>query len=1042
MGRGLDISIQGDEQEQHRIQLEHNLQHTDISFHLSSTPDDYSDDDVEHPRHNSAPSPRSAGFASFHHLSNDDYVHDGHSHIHPWSFRSADDEDGINPYTAESMSTAAHHASALTINAGLAGRGVRRDMSMSGVEYDPDRPVHDMIAGIDSRFSAFDIDPSRSKQAAASINFDPLVVDDTGEIDRVLNNSYSATPRPKLSDALNRLAFSPKRPRSAQSHTSSSSSSRPQSPRSPPTQLQLYPQDQPSQRQQHVPSAPTPRRPSAANVPDYDIPTPRPASKLRYAQETPSQQKPRTPTPSSAKSEFTKLARGLARELEESRWDAAQPRPSPRQGAPFIDAPVTQSTVHDRRHKSRAAERNPLRDIVNAPPVLPTPSKVNKSLHLPDVTGLTSAVESPAKGGLRYYGYEDDEHAAAEAEARLLAVLNNVHLKLKHLEDENGISRRRVRELELELDECKQQVARERARVLDIEKSTSRQRSDKVRVVEATRRAHVEEQEENAKRYREAVEEKKALEALITTLRTNLARLTSELATHQRLLDELRTFRDSDASALKEKSEEVDRLRKEVERLAGEVEVLRGVVEEGLKERRMVRESMSLSYVTDIPEHSRANATLAPAPPALGQVVEEEGEDEEEGEEEAVVDAPRLEVEDHRIGEDEEEVSIGVQATMAQSSTSFSRRPDRTIRTDLATIQSTTGVDTSTRGFINTRELDRISVELEERRSERSISVFSHSQSSASSSRSALRPSRSPSPLPSKDLLKVDRSSVSGTSRFTRDDRDDGYASAADRSVYSRAESPAPSIVRSEPEPLAHSRRVPSTRPSAPTPARSTKVPGRSCPPATPFPQIRGTNLERLFFSAPEHNAKSCPVCHRRRRATTIDPIHTFDCRTEATTQEAHLEDDEGFGEGSDELGHGPLPSRHKGKGKQRSNVAFAEDEAPRKLGDDKLPPQTVLARVLRELEDDFTHYKGIYTELADQYKIMDAASDVAKRNVLAQHLREVIDVLEQKGDQIASLYDLLTFKDKPLSSNERPVPSATASWGRARGSRKQSAAS
>ncbi|KAH8986027.1 hypothetical protein EDB92DRAFT_1881245 [Lactarius akahatsu] len=27
----------------------------------------------------------------------------------------------------------------------------------------------------------------------------------------------------------------------------------------------------------------------------------------------------------------------------------------------------------------------------------------------------------------------------------------------------------------------------------------------------------------------------------------------------------------------------------------------------------------------------------------------------------------------------------------------------------------------------------------------------------------------------------------------------------------------------------------------------------------------------------------------------------------------------------------------------------------------DKLPPQTVLVQVLRELEDDFTHYKGIH---------------------------------------------------------------------------------
>lgn len=38
-----------------------------------------------------------------------------------------------------------------------------------------------------------------------------------------------------------------------------------------------------------------------------------------------------------------------------------------------------------------------------------------------------------------------------------------------------------------------------------------------------------------------------------------------------------------------------------------------------------------------------------------------------------------------------------------------------------------------------------------------------------------------------------------------------------------------------------------------------------------------------------------------------------------------------------------------------------------------------------------------IYIELAEQYKLMDAISNVLKRNVLAEHLKEVIDVLEQK---------------------------------------------
>jgi len=39
----------------------------------------------------------------------------------------------------------------------------------------------------------------------------------------------------------------------------------------------------------------------------------------------------------------------------------------------------------------------------------------------------------------------------------------------------------------------------------------------------------------------------------------------------------------------------------------------------------------------------------------------------------------------------------------------------------------------------------------------------------------------------------------------------------------------------------------------------------------------------------------------------------------------------------------------------------------------------------------------SIYVELADEYKEMDAASNVAQRNTLAKHLREVVDVLEQK---------------------------------------------
>lgn len=40
---------------------------------------------------------------------------------------------------------------------------------------------------------------------------------------------------------------------------------------------------------------------------------------------------------------------------------------------------------------------------------------------------------------------------------------------------------------------------------------------------------------------------------------------------------------------------------------------------------------------------------------------------------------------------------------------------------------------------------------------------------------------------------------------------------------------------------------------------------------------------------------------------------------------------------------------------------------------------------------------RSIYVELADQYKDMDPVSNVRKRNMLAQHLHEVVDTMEQK---------------------------------------------
>ena len=158
-----EASIVGDEQEQYRIQMEQQLQHTEISFHLSSTPDDCSD--VEYPRHRSDPHSFS-GLPSFEHPSREAFpVNDPTA---PWSYRTMDDDDAIHPFAGETVSTTAHHASALTLSAGLGGRGARRDMSLSGAEYDPDRPLQGIMAGLDARYNKQTTKSSQSKNMVRS----------------------------------------------------------------------------------------------------------------------------------------------------------------------------------------------------------------------------------------------------------------------------------------------------------------------------------------------------------------------------------------------------------------------------------------------------------------------------------------------------------------------------------------------------------------------------------------------------------------------------------------------------------------------------------------------------------------------------------------------------------------------------------------------------------------------------------------------------------------------------------------------------------
>ena len=376
-----------------------------------------------------------------------------------------------------------------------------------------------------------------------------------------------------------------------------------------------------------------------------------------------------------------------------------------------------------------------------------------------------------------------------------------------------------------------------------------------------------------------------------------MSRLSSELSSHKVLLDELRSLREADKNTLRQKVREVDHLRQEVEKIAGEVEVLKGVVEEGLRERRERNLSQS---------HGETQAHGI----AVGAV---EDSDADEAEREQDVD------ESLNAQQDAEDYEIeDIQPALARRALL-----ERTARTNHNS-SPVQGNGTNMQRYVEDRELERISMELEERRSERSrsssrlgSSVSSNGSHRASSVASSVGSARNPPMATAPPERAV-------TVEDLRQRRRQASRSSA---------------------PL-----VQDSRPPAPTPAHGRER-YHAC--ELPFPQIRGARLERMFFSAPEHNTKTCTVCNRRRyREAAPRPLWYPASKGHNVTVADANDEDEGFEEGSViEDGEG----RRAPQG-AAVNLDFLNRGAPR---NGHLPPQTVLVRVLRELEDDFTHYKG-----------------------------------------------------------------------------------
>jgi hypothetical protein len=95
----------------------------------------------------------------------------------------------------------------------------------------------------------------------------------------------------------------------------------------------------------------------------------------------------------------------------------------------------------------------------------PTHAHSQSHIYLPDVTGITDAAATPMKGGRGgHRAFVNDSDRTIQANV-VNNALDSLSRRLRDLERENAVSRRRVTELELELETCKADVVRERTRL-------------------------------------------------------------------------------------------------------------------------------------------------------------------------------------------------------------------------------------------------------------------------------------------------------------------------------------------------------------------------------------------------------------------------------------------------------------------------------------------------------------------------------------------------------------------------------------------------
>ncbi|KAK9456798.1 centrosome microtubule-binding domain of Cep57-domain-containing protein [Dipodascopsis uninucleata] len=94
------------------------------------------------------------------------------------------------------------------------------------------------------------------------------------------------------------------------------------------------------------------------------------------------------------------------------------------------------------------------------------------------------------------------------------------------------------------------------------------------------------------------------------------------------------------------------------------------------------------------------------------------------------------------------------------------------------------------------------------------------------------------------------------------------------------------------------------------------------------------------------------------------------------------------------------------------------------------MAPQTAVNGVLTQLEDEFKHLKLQYHSLVEKYECLNPGLGKRKRKSLVSRLKEIIEELEGKADQIYALYDVLQSQGEGILSKHsatgvRPIDGA-----------------